>query len=99
MIVFMSTVRITETELAADVHAVLEKVRNGAEVIIEENHRPLAIIKSVPRPGRTIGECAALARAFEDRLGYRPVPDADFARDVEEAVNAHREPFDPPSWD
>jgi hypothetical protein len=97
MIIAMSTVHITETELAADVHAVLEKVRNGTEVIVERDHRAVAIIKTAPGPGRKIGECAALAKAYEEHLGYRPVPDADFARDVDDAVR--REPFDPPSWD
>jgi hypothetical protein len=40
-----------------------------------------------------------LARAYEKKLGYAPVPDQDFARDVEVAIEAHREPLDPPEWD
>jgi antitoxin (DNA-binding transcriptional repressor) of toxin-antitoxin stability system len=94
----MSTVRITESELARDVHAVLEKVQQGVEVIVEQNHRPIAVIKTVT-PGRKISECIALAKAYEDKLGYRPVPDPDFAKDVEAAIAAHREPLQPPSWD
>src|ERR1041385_8429703 len=98
MIGDMSTVRITETELARDVHAVLEKVRQGVEVIVEQNHRPVAIIKTPAAPGRKISECIALAKAYEDKLGYRLVPDPDFAKDVQAAIDAHREPLDPPSW-
>jgi hypothetical protein len=35
------TVRITAAELARDTHAVLAKVREGVEVMIEQDHRPL----------------------------------------------------------
>lgn len=44
MIQIMSIVRISETELARDVHGVLEKVQQGVEVIVEQNHRPVAVI-------------------------------------------------------
>jgi hypothetical protein len=99
MIHNMSTVRITESELARDVHGILEKVQQGIEVIVEQNHRPVAVIRTPAAPGRKIGECIALAKAYEDKLGYRPVPDPDFAKDVEAAIAAHREPLQPPSWD
>lgn len=99
MIDTMSTVRITETELARDVHAVLEKVRQGVEVIIEHNHRPVAVIKTPSAPGRGIRESIALARAYEDKLGYKPIPDPDFAKDVEEGIAARGQPLNPPSWD
>lgn len=99
MIEDMSTVRITEIELARDVHAVLEKVQQGIEVIIEQDHRPVAVIKTPPAPGRKISECIALAKAYEDKLGYRPIPDPDFAKDVEEGIAARSQPLNPPSWD
>jgi len=38
-------VRITEAELARDLHAVLAKVQEGLEVIVEQYHRPVAVIK------------------------------------------------------
>lgn len=99
MIQDMSTVRITESELARDVHGVLEKVQQGVEIIVEQNHRPVAVIKTPATPGRKISECIALAKEYEHKLGYRPVPDPDFAKDVEAAIAAHREPLQPPSWD
>jgi antitoxin (DNA-binding transcriptional repressor) of toxin-antitoxin stability system len=95
MIVVMSTVRITETELAADVHAVLEKVRNGVEVIVEENNRPVAVIKSSPPAGRLISEVLADLRARASTA----VMDEAFARDIEEGIKARREPWNPTSWD
>lgn len=49
--------------------------------------------------GRKLSECIAIAKAYEKNLGYAPVPDADFAADVQAAIDAHREPLNPPEWD
>ena len=95
----MATVHISEAELARDIHAVLAKVQDGVEVIVEQDHRPVAVIKTPPKPGRKISECIALAKAYEEKLGYAPVPDPDFARDVQAAIDAHREPLNPPAWE
>ena len=99
MIEDMTTFRITEAELARDLHAVLAKVQEGVEVIVEQDHRPVAVIRTPQAPGRKISECIALAKAYEEKLGYAPVPDAAFAADVQAAIDAHREPLDPPTWD
>jgi antitoxin (DNA-binding transcriptional repressor) of toxin-antitoxin stability system len=96
MIEVMATVRITEAELARDVHTVLAKVQEGVEVIVEQDHRPVAVIKTPQSPGRKISECIALAKAYEEKLGYAPVPDPDFAQDVQAGIDAHREPLNPP---
>jgi len=93
------TVRITEAELVRDIHSVLARVQEGVEVIVEQDHRPVAVIKTPQGPGRKISDCIALAKAYEEKLGYAPTPDADFAKDVEAAIDAHREPLIPPSWD
>jgi len=98
MIEVMATVHITEAELARDIHVVLAQVREGAEVIVEQDHRPVAVIKAPQGPGRKTSECIGLAKADEEKLGYAPVPDADFAKDVQAAIDAHREPLDPPAW-
>jgi hypothetical protein len=87
------TVRITEAELARDVRAVLEKIERGNEVIIErEDHRPVAVIKQPQPAGRKISDCIALAKAYEEKLGYAPVADEDFAKHVQDGIDAHREP-------
>jgi antitoxin (DNA-binding transcriptional repressor) of toxin-antitoxin stability system len=83
MIEEMATVRITEAELVRDIHAVLAQFQEGVEVIVEQNHRPVAVIKTPDGPGRRISECIVLAKAYEEKLGYAPVPDPDFARDVQ----------------
>ena len=99
MIMDMGTLRITEAELARDVHAVLSKVQAGVEIIVEQDHRPVAVIKTPQGSGRKISECIALAKAYEEKLDDAPVPDPDFAKDVQAAIDAHREPLNPPSWD
>ena len=93
------TVRVTEAELARDVHALLAKVQAGDEIIVELDNRPVAVIKPPVTPGRKLSDCVALAKAYEEKLGYAPVPDPDFAKDVQAAIDIHREPLNPPSWD
>lgn len=95
----MSTVRITEAELARDLHTLLAKVQQGVEVIVEQDNRPVAVIKTPQLPGRKISECIALAREYEGKLGYAPLPDAEFAKDVQAAIDAHGESLNPPAWD
>jgi hypothetical protein len=77
----------------------LAKVREGVEVVVEQDHHPVAIIKTPLAVGRKISECIALAKAHEDRLGYGPVPDPDFAKDVQAGIDARSEPLSPPAWD
>jgi len=71
----MATLHITGAELARDIHAMLAKMQTGVEVIVEQDHRPVAVIKTPPKPGRKISECIALAKAYKEKLGYAPVPD------------------------
>ena len=94
----MEQVHITETELARDLQAVLDKVLNGTEVVIERDHRPVAVLKTPKLPGRTLSECIAIAKQREIERGYGVTLDPDFAADVEELVH-NRQPWNPPSWD
>ncbi|MBI3490863.1 MAG: hypothetical protein HY047_03595 [Acidobacteria bacterium] len=95
MIEDIMTVRMTEAELARDVHAVLEKVRQGVEVVIEQGNRPVAVLKAPQASGRKISDVIAALEAE----GASAVIDEDFARDVEDGIKSHREPWHPPSWD
>ena len=95
MIECMSPIRITETELARNVHGVLEKVRQGAEVIVEENHCPVAVIKASKTAGRLSSEILADLKARDSTA----VIDDEFARDINEGIRAQREPWNPPSWE
>ena len=51
-IVAMGTLRITEAELARDMHAILAKVQRGVEVVVEQDHRPVAVLRPPDRSGR-----------------------------------------------
>ena len=87
-------IHISEAEAASDFARLLARVRAGAEVVIESGKLPVAVIHAPIPPRRSISECIALLA--EDSTA---TIDADFARDVEAAVESHREPLDPPSWD
>jgi hypothetical protein len=58
----------------------------------------MADVRTPQGPGRKLSECIALAKAYEQGLGYAPLPDADFAADVQAAIDSHREPLNPPEY-
>jgi antitoxin (DNA-binding transcriptional repressor) of toxin-antitoxin stability system len=90
------TVRITEAELARDVHAVLEKVQQGSEVIVElEDHRAVAVIRPVRRSGRPITDILREAKERSSTV----ILDDDFGNDLEEIIAGHQQPWTPPCWD
>jgi len=95
MIEGMAALHISEAELARDLHAVLEQVRQGSEVVVEQDHQPVAIMKPVAAKARTMSEIIAAMEAS----GACGVVDEDFARDVEEGIASRNEPWNPPSWD
>lgn len=94
MIMDMGTLRITEAELARDVHAVLSKVQEGMEVIVEQDHRAVAVIRTPLPKGRLLSESIALAKA----RGTSAVPDEGFMKDVEEGIAERSRSWNPPTW-
>ena len=72
-------------------------VRLGAEVVIENETRAVAVVRpAVPAgPSRLLSEIIAAAES----CGSSALLDGDFARDLEEVINSHPEPLDPPAWD
>jgi antitoxin (DNA-binding transcriptional repressor) of toxin-antitoxin stability system len=95
MIEVMATIRITEAELARDIHAVLAQVQEGLEVIVEQDHRPVAVIRSPHRSGRPISEILRKARERNSTVTL----DADFGKDLEAIIASHQQPWNPPSWE
>ena len=89
-------IHISKTEAAEKFDSLLDRVREGAEVIIENNARPVAVLRSAEdHPGRLLSESIALAEAHASNVTL----DGDFARDLEAIVDSHREPLKPPEWD
>ena len=91
-------IRITEAEAASDFAGLMARVRAGAEIVIENGERPVAVLHAAEPVRRSISECIALAGAHEAETGKAPVLDPDFAKDVEEVLS-HRKPWNPPAWE
>ena len=98
MIEGMAQVHMSETELARDLHAVLERVRQGVEVIVESDNQPVAVLRAVIPHGRAISESIALAELRDKERGHKVTLDPDFAAVVEQIVR-NRKPWNPSSWD
>jgi antitoxin (DNA-binding transcriptional repressor) of toxin-antitoxin stability system len=94
----MAALHISEADLARDLHAVLEQVRQGCEVVIERDQQPVALLRPPERRHRTLSESIEIARRREEQRGYAVTLDADFAADVGEVVR-QRKPWNPPEWD
>ncbi len=90
-------IRISDEEAASDFSGLLARVAAGAEVVIEHDARPIAVVRPAIT-GRLISESIAIAEARAKELGSS-TPDPDFAADLEEIINSHREPLNPPTWD
>jgi antitoxin (DNA-binding transcriptional repressor) of toxin-antitoxin stability system len=91
----MAQVHMTEAEVARDLHGVLDKVQQGVEVVVEQNHRPIAVIRSPLPERRLLSECIALAEAGASSATL----DESFAADVEEGIAARSRPWKPPIWE
>ncbi len=90
----MAVIHISEGEAARDFAGLLARVRAGAEVVIEDGSVAVAVVHPPAPVRRSIAECIALLPADS-----AATIDEDFAKDVEEAVAAHRESLNPPAWD
>jgi antitoxin (DNA-binding transcriptional repressor) of toxin-antitoxin stability system len=93
-----NVIHISEAEAASDFATLMTRVRAGAEIVIENDKHPVAVLHAAEPLRRSISECIAVAKAHEDETGKAPVLDPDFAEDVEEILS-HRKPWNPPSWE
>jgi antitoxin (DNA-binding transcriptional repressor) of toxin-antitoxin stability system len=88
-------IHISEAEAASDFASLMARVRAGAEVVIEHDTRPVAILRPAEPHLRLLSESLRLAREH----GSTATLDGDFGRDLEEIINSHPEPLTPPVWD
>jgi prevent-host-death family protein len=92
-------IHISDAEAASDFASLLDRVRAGAEIIIEHNARPVAVVRPAELPGgRLLSESIAMAEASAKALGYEPTIDPGFAADLKEIINS-RKPRDLSAWD
>lgn len=91
----MAEVHMSEAEIASNFAAALEKVvRHGVDIVVEHDSQPVAVLRATLPPRRKASEILALMP--KDSTATM---DADFARDVQAAIDSHREPLEPPEWD
>lgn len=90
-----NVIHVSEAEAASDFASLLDRVRAGAEIVIEHDARPVAVVRSAEPQVRSLSESLRLAREH----GSTVTLDPEFAKDVEAAVASHREPLSPPEWD
>jgi antitoxin (DNA-binding transcriptional repressor) of toxin-antitoxin stability system len=87
-------IRISDAEAANDFASLLALVRAGTEVVIEHDTLPVAVLHPAEPVNRTISECVALLPE-----NSAATIDPDFARDVDTAIQSHRETLSAPPWD
>jgi prevent-host-death family protein len=99
LIMVKDVIHISDAEAANDFASLLDRVSAGAEVIIERDSRPVAVMRPAEATrGRLLSESIALAEAHAKELGYEPTMDPDFGADLREIING-RKPWNPPAWE
>lgn len=81
----------------AEMAELLDHVRRGDRVIIEENAIPFAILSAAERrlSGRLLSDSLAIARSRSSPV----TPDEDFATDVADAIASHDDECIRDPWD
>ena len=93
-------IHISEAEAASNFAAVLARVREGAEVVIESDVRAVAVVRPAGEEfrARLLSESIALAKKHAEELGCEARMDPEFAADLEEIIRSRR-PWNPPAWE
>ena len=92
--VAMAIIHISVSDLPRDLDRLLAQVRAGGEVMIEEGSVPIAVMHAPSPVKRTFAEAIALMKKTST-----VVVDDEFPQDVEAAIAAHNQPWEPPAWD
>ncbi len=90
-----NVIHISEADAASDFASLLARVRAGTEVVIEKDAHPVAVISPAESSVRLLSESLRRAREHSSTATL----DEGFAKDVEAAIESHREPLTPPAWD
>lgn len=90
----MATLHITEAEAQRSLPDLLTRVRNGEEVVIE-NDTAVPVVLSAAHPHtRLLSESLRIAR----ERGSTATLDGNFGAQLNEVIESHQEPLDV-SWD
>jgi prevent-host-death family protein len=95
----VATFHISVAEAGDNFADLMNRVRAGNEVVLEEGSSPVAVIRPADMPrGRLLSESIAMAEARSKERGYELVMDPEFASDMREII-ANRKPRDTSAWD
>ena len=90
-----NVIHISEAEAARDFAGLLARVRAGGEIVIGDEARPVAVVRPAEPHVRLLSESLRLAKEHASTATL----DEGFASDLEEVINSHREPLNPPTWE
>ena len=62
---------------------------------MEQDSRPVAVIRAPHRSGRPISEIVRQAKERSSTVTLDP----DFGKDLEAVIASHQQPWTPPSWE
>jgi antitoxin (DNA-binding transcriptional repressor) of toxin-antitoxin stability system len=85
-----NVIHISDAEAASDFASLMAPVRVGAQVVIEKDARPIAVVSPAEPDVRLLSESLRLAR---ERASTATL-DEEFSEDVEAAIESHREAVD-----
>ena len=91
----MAVIHISRTEAANNFDGLIARAENGDEIIIDDNSSPVVMKRAATQHGRLLSESLSILKERASNVTL----DGDFERDLEEVINNHREPLDPPAWD
>jgi antitoxin (DNA-binding transcriptional repressor) of toxin-antitoxin stability system len=83
----MAVIHISESEAVRDLPALLDRVREGAEILIESDDQPIAVLRSPNHNPGPIRLSEALRRA--EARGSKVTLDDQFGRDLEEVIRSN----------
>lgn len=89
----MAIVHISEAEAAKDFPGLLSRVREGAEVVIDDETGPVAVMRSPEGLDPSMAATMARALRLRELRGEDLYIDSDFAADVAERIR-NRKPRD-----
>jgi antitoxin (DNA-binding transcriptional repressor) of toxin-antitoxin stability system len=92
----MALVHISRSEAARDFDGLISRAGDGDEILIESEERVLA--RLLPGDAPRLRSLSESLRILKER-GSAATLDGDFARDLEQIIQNHREPLNPPAWD
>jgi prevent-host-death family protein len=78
-------IHISDAEAASDFASLLARVRDGAQIVIERNAQPVAVLHPAEPACHSLSEC--IAPLPDDSTA---VIDPEFCKDVEAAIDSFR---------